>query len=96
MTPRSLLYTIAFAVAALLVAACGPDDARGPTGPDLDSILTQQVEPGDVLVSINGQPVKSRAEAVEVMKTTGRDAAPWKVVIDRRGERIELDVGPTR
>ncbi len=93
---RSLLYAVTLAVAALLVSACGPEDARDPTGPDLDSALAQQVTPGDVLVSINGQPVQSRAEAIEVMKTTSVDTTSWNVVIDRRGERIELDVDPTR
>jgi S1-C subfamily serine protease len=96
MALRSFLYAATLALAALLVAACGPEDARDPTGPDLDAALAQQVEPGDVLVSINGRPVASRAEAIEVMKRTGVDATPWKVVIDRKGERIELDVDPTR
>lgn len=94
MTPRSLLS--ATVLLALLLAACGAEEARAPVLSNLDAALAQPFEAGDVLVSINGRPVRSRAEATAVMKTTAQDAAPWKVVIDRRGRRIELDVHPGR
>jgi hypothetical protein len=45
-------------------------------------------ESGDVLISINGQPVNSKAQAINYVRNNS-NLASYTVVVDRRGQRIE-------
>jgi hypothetical protein len=52
------------------------------------------VRPGDILKSINGKPVRSRAEAIDVVKALPKDIATVAVVIERDGRDILYNVDP--
>jgi hypothetical protein len=52
------------------------------------------VRPGDVLVSINGQAVTDRADAVRIAQNLPRDVARVSVVIDRNGRKITYNIDP--
>ena len=50
------------------------------------------VRKGDILVSINGQKVASRADAVRIARSLGKDVKVVTVVIDRRGKLVTYRV----
>ena len=50
------------------------------------------VRKGDILVSINGQKVASRADAVRIARGLGKDVKVVTVVIDRRGKLVTYRV----
>jgi S1-C subfamily serine protease len=52
------------------------------------------VRPGDILKSINGKPVRSRSEAIEVVKGLPKDTTLVAVVIERDGRDILYNVDP--
>lgn len=52
------------------------------------------VRRGDVLVSINGQPVASRDDAIRIARGIPRDTPSVSVVLDRDGERLTYEVDP--
>lgn len=52
------------------------------------------VRRGDVLVSINGQAVASRDDAIRIARSVPRDASSVTVVLDRDGERLTYEVDP--
>lgn len=52
------------------------------------------VRRGDVLISINGQPVASRDDAIRIARSIPRDTPSVSVVLDRDGERLTYDVDP--
>ncbi|HVG93605.1 MAG TPA: PDZ domain-containing protein [Planctomycetota bacterium] len=52
------------------------------------------VRPGDILKSINGKPVRSRAEAIDVVKGLPKDTTMVSVVIERDGRDILYNVDP--
>ena len=51
-------------------------------------------KPGDVLKAINGTPVHSRSEAVNVVKALPANIANVQVIIERNGRQITYDVDP--
>lgn len=64
---------------------CEPDDPLTPAA-------EAGVEPGDVLVSIDGTPVSTFADATEIVQSSpGRTL---DLVVDRDGERVSLDITP--
>ena len=84
---------------ALHLSACGQEDSGKATDTDPGakmSALSALVQRGDILVSVNGHRVKSRAEAVRVMENAARDGKPWLVVIDRKGKLVNVEVDPSR
>lgn len=50
------------------------------------------VRKGDILVSINGQKVQSRADAVRIARDLGKEVKVVTVVIDRRGKLVTYRV----
>ena len=52
------------------------------------------MKPGDILVSINDQPVHSRADALRILQGLDAKISRVKVVIDRNGLEIVLFVDP--
>ena len=52
------------------------------------------IRAGDILKSINGRPVHSRAQALEVAKSIPKDTASVQVVIERNGRDIAYNVDP--
>ena len=76
------------------------DEAGNPRGLRISSVpqgsVASQfdVKNGDILVSINGTPVHSRSDAINVIKGMSKDIASVKVVIDRNGRLITYDVDP--
>jgi hypothetical protein len=52
------------------------------------------VRRGDILISINGQPVATRDDAIRVARGVPPDTARVSVVIDRDGERLTYEVDP--
>jgi membrane-associated protease RseP (regulator of RpoE activity) len=52
------------------------------------------VKPGDILVSINDQPVQSRSDAINVAQRIDPNADRVKVVIDRNGRQITYAIDP--
>lgn len=53
------------------------------------------VKPGDILVSIDDQPVKSRSDAMNIVQGLDPNTRLVKVVIDRRGRLITFNIDPT-
>jgi len=82
-------------LAVLAMTACGQDASvepqSGPTHAPMGWLM-DDVQPGDVLVSINGQAVKSRDDAIHIMEGLDRNATTVEVVLDRRGKLITLNV----
>jgi hypothetical protein len=65
------------------------------TGIEPNSLAEQfDVKPGDVLLSINGQVVHSRADAVRIVQGLPRDTTSVKIVIERNGRQIFYDIDP--
>lgn len=52
------------------------------------------IKRGDILISINGQPIASRDDALRVARAIPPETARVAVVIDSDGERITYDVDP--
>jgi len=52
------------------------------------------IRAGDILKSINGQPVHSRAQAIEVAKSIPKETTGVQVVIERNGRDIAYNVDP--
>ncbi len=50
--------------------------------------------PGDLLVSVNGEPIRSRPKLHEVIKAT--NGAPLKLVYQRGGQSHEIEVTPVK
>jgi hypothetical protein len=53
-------------------------------------VARRGVKQGDILKSINGQPVGSRQEAVNYFKGPGKGLTRYKVVIERNGRDITI------
>jgi hypothetical protein len=53
------------------------------------------VRPGDILVSIDGQAVQSRSDAINIAQGIDPDTTRVPVVIDRNGRRITYNIDPT-
>ena len=65
------------------------------TGIGKDNVVSQfGVVPGDVLKMIDGKPVHSRAEAIEVVKHISPDVANVQVVLERNGRSVTYNVDP--
>jgi S1-C subfamily serine protease len=89
---------------ALGAPACGGEERRATsTTPEeasaLDAVMPQlrpgDIRPGDILTSVAGRPVRSRADARRAVE----GAKPGDVIelgIDRGGERITLKVATPR
>jgi hypothetical protein len=52
------------------------------------------VKKGDILVSINDQPVKTRADALNIVQGLDENTSRVKVVIDRRGRLLTFNIDP--
>lgn len=52
------------------------------------------VRRGDILIAINGQPTKTRADAVRVAQALPPDTSLVTIEVDRDGKRIFYDVDP--
>jgi S1-C subfamily serine protease len=52
------------------------------------------VRPGDILVSIDGKPVESRSDAVNIIQGMSKDVSRVTVVIDRNGRKITYVIDP--
>lgn len=52
------------------------------------------IKQGDILKAINGTPVHSRAQAIDVVKTLPKEIANVRVVVERNGRDITFDVDP--
>ena len=52
------------------------------------------VKPGDILVSIDGQPVKSRSDAMNIAQGIDPNVSRVTVVVDRRGRMITFNIDP--
>jgi len=52
------------------------------------------VKPGDILVSINDQPVKSRSDAMNIVQGLDPNTRLVKVVVDRRGRLVTFNIDP--
>ncbi len=52
------------------------------------------LERGDTVVSIDGQPVASRADVVRIAQALSPETESVEVVVDRYGRRITFDVDP--
>lgn len=53
------------------------------------------VRRGDILIAINGQPVKTRADAIRVAQALPKDTKLVTVEIDRDGKRLFYDIDPS-
>jgi hypothetical protein len=62
---------------------------------DAGSLASEfNVQRGDVLLSINGQVVHSRADAMNIAKSLPKDTKSVNVVIERNGRQIVYDIDP--
>jgi hypothetical protein len=52
------------------------------------------IQPGDILKSINGQPTHSRAQAVDIVKKMPKDTTSVIAVVERNGRDIVYTVDP--
>lgn len=73
------------------------DDAGRPRGikitaPGLGEEF--DVKPGDVVISVDGKPVHSRNDVVEIVKKLPKDTATVAVVIERNGRPLTYQVDP--
>jgi hypothetical protein len=73
------------------------DDAGRPRGikitaPGLGNDF--DVRAGDIVISVNGQPVHSRNDVVEVVKKIPKETATVPVVIERNGRQLTYNVDP--
>lgn len=102
MSPTRRFAARALLLASLGLGACGSEeptssttDARTALDAVVPPLRPGDLRPGDVLVSIDGQPVSSKADAMRVVEgiPPGRVV---EVVIDRKGERVTLEAGPGR
>ncbi len=64
---------------------CGPEDPAAPAA-------AAGLQPGDVLLSVDGQPVATFAEASAIIQASPGSALP--VVVDRDGEEVSLTITP--
>lgn len=64
---------------------CEPGDPAAPAA-------AAGIEPGDVLLSLDGEPVQTFAEASAIIQ--GSPERPIDVVVDRDGETVELTLTP--
>jgi hypothetical protein len=64
-------------------------------GPEEASIASQfDVQRGDILKSINGQPVHNRAQAIDVVKNLPKDTTNVQAVVERNGRDIVYNIDP--
>jgi hypothetical protein len=77
------------------------DKAGQPTGIRLVSGLTKDsdlgkfdIQAGDILKSINGQPTHSRAQAIDIVKKMPKETTTVQAVIERNGRDIVYTVDP--
>jgi membrane-associated protease RseP (regulator of RpoE activity) len=52
------------------------------------------IKPGDIVVSINDQAVKSRSDAINIAQGIDPDSTLVKVIVDRRGKLITFNIDP--
>lgn len=52
------------------------------------------VRRGDILIAINGQPVKTRADAIRVAQALPKETSLVTVEVDRDGKRLFYDIDP--
>jgi hypothetical protein len=65
------------------------------TGLDAESPADRfDVRPGDILVSIDGKPVRSRSDAINIVQGMSPETTRVTVVIDRNGRMITYNVNP--
>jgi hypothetical protein len=65
------------------------------TGIDPGSIAHEfEIKQGDILVSVNNQPVHDRNDVVRIVKALPKDVASVRVVIERNARQIVYDVDP--
>ncbi len=53
-----------------------------------------EIQQGDIVVSIQDQPVKSRDQAIQIVKGLPKDVANVKVVIERNGAQVIYNIDP--
>ena len=77
------------------------DKAGQPIGVRLVSGITKEsdlgkfdVQAGDILKSINGQPTHTRSQAIDVVKKLPKDTASVTAVVERNGRDIVYTVDP--
>jgi hypothetical protein len=73
------------------------DDAGRPRGikitaPGMGSDF--DVKAGDIVISVNGRPVHSRNEVIEIVKKIPKDTAIVPVVVERNGRQLTYNVDP--
>jgi hypothetical protein len=71
-----------------------PIGIRLVSGTDKSDIGKFDIQPGDILKSINGQPTHSRSQAIEIVKRMPKDTATVTAVIERNGRDIVYTVDP--
>ena len=65
------------------------------SGISTGSVATQfGIQPGDIIKSINGTPIRNRAQALEVVKALPKDIARVTVVVQRNARDLVYNVDP--
>lgn len=59
-----------------------------------DSAAAGRLQPGDLILAIDGQPVDAADRVAPLVQTLGVDGRPGMVEVEREGERLALELQP--